>query len=66
MPTVALSTMRGRAIALKPPRVLLTGFDRGQTVGPPGDTATQLAVLTAALRLLEQHDTTVLETYVKA
>ena len=38
---------------LKLPRVLVTRFVRGMAVGAPNDTAQQLDVLGAALRLLE-------------
>lgn len=34
------------------PRALVTRFDRGQTMGPPGDRATQGAALQGALRML--------------
>jgi hypothetical protein len=60
---MSLSVMRGRALALKPPRVLLTGQQMGATVGPPGDVATQRAILEQALRLLEQHDAIILATF---
>lgn len=39
-------------LRIKCPRALLTRFDRGQTMGPPGETDTQVRVLKAALGLL--------------
>lgn len=53
IPTVTLSIFRGTSEQYRLPRVLLTRFDRGQAVGPPGDAATQRDVLRRALRLLE-------------
>ena len=44
--------MKSRSLMLKLPRVLVTRFARGMTVGEPNDAAGQLAVLRAALRLL--------------
>ena len=38
---------------LKLPRVLVTRFARGMTVGEPNDATQQLDVLRAALRLLD-------------
>jgi hypothetical protein len=35
------------------PRVLFTGFPRGQTLGPPNAPDTQREILRQALRLLE-------------
>lgn len=52
IPTVTLAVSRGQIAGTRPPRVLLTPFARGQTVGPPGDVATQRAVLRQALELL--------------
>lgn len=52
IPTVSLAVSRGQIAGTRPPRVLLTPFTRGQTVGPPGDAGTQRAVLRQALALL--------------
>jgi hypothetical protein len=46
--------MRARAIRL--PRVLFTGFPRGQTLGRPHEPALQQAILRQALGLLESAD----------
>ncbi|MDP9315523.1 MAG: hypothetical protein M3R24_32470 [Chloroflexota bacterium] len=53
MPTVSLSNLKGATLRVKPPRTLLTGLPRGQTVGAAGDVPTQRAVVRAALELLE-------------
>lgn len=52
IPTVTLAVSRGQIAGTRPPRVLLTPYPRGETVGPPGDVATQRAVLRQALDLL--------------
>lgn len=54
IPTVVLAVRRGLIAGTRPPRVLLTPFDRGQTVGEPGDAAGQRAVLRRALALLAE------------
>lgn len=35
-----------------PPRMLFTGQKNYEVVGPPGDVATQMAIIKAALRML--------------
>lgn len=52
IPTVAVGVFRGHMVRVKYPRAIVTRFDRGQTMGPPGDPATQRRVLAAALDLL--------------
>lgn len=54
VPTVSLSNLKGATLRVKPPRTLLTGLPRGQTVGAAGDVPTQRAVVRAALELLER------------
>ena len=50
--TVCLAALPGVIAKVQPPRVLTTPFERGMTVGPPGDIQTQRAVLEQALTLL--------------
>ncbi len=50
--TVSVALVRSIAEAVRPPRALAVPFPFGSALGPPGDVATQTAVLTAALRLL--------------
>ncbi|MGH2408880.1 MAG: hypothetical protein ACRDGS_00790 [Chloroflexota bacterium] len=50
--TVCLATLPGAIAREQPPRVLTVPFERGMTVGPPGDTRTQRAVIEQALTLL--------------
>lgn len=52
--TVCLATLPGAIARVRPPRVLTVPFERGMTVGPPGDPQTQRAVLKQALALLEE------------
>lgn len=52
MPTVTLSVNRPRTRLVVPPRMLVLPMRRGQTVGAPGDRATQRATVIAALELL--------------
>jgi D-proline reductase (dithiol) PrdB len=52
--TVVISRMRVPMERVKPPRTLLVGGDRGQTIGAPGDRTGQRAVVAAALRLLAE------------
>jgi hypothetical protein len=63
--TVMLSLMRGRTLALKPPRAMLTKQQFSYTAGPPGDRDTQYAILNAAVSLLPRHEGTILETFGK-
>ena len=46
-----------RLPSVRPPRVLTVPFERGMTVGPPGDALTQRAVLEQALALLQEAQT---------
>lgn len=64
IPTVALSVRRGQSAGTRPPRVLVTPFTRGETVGPPHDAATQRAVLRQALALLTAPTPGIMEDYV--
>ncbi|MBI3964205.1 MAG: hypothetical protein HY329_01110 [Chloroflexi bacterium] len=48
-----MTVFKARALPVKPPRALFARFDRGQIFGPPGDAATQRAVVRAALELLQ-------------
>jgi hypothetical protein len=51
--TVALLLLREVGEAVRPPRALFVPFPHGYPLGRPHDPAQQLAVLEAALRLLE-------------
>jgi hypothetical protein len=51
--TVALLLLRDVGEAMHPPRALFMPFPHGYPLGRPNDPARQLAVLEAALRLLE-------------
>jgi D-proline reductase (dithiol) PrdB len=53
MPTVAIYTLRVRARSIALPRLLFTGFPRGQTLGPPNAPEVQREILRQALGLLE-------------
>ena len=55
--TVCLATLPGAIAKARPPRVLTAPFERGMTVGPPGDAVTQRAVLEQALALLWEAQT---------
>lgn len=55
IPTTCLALVRHVAEMVRPPRALAVPFPFGAAMGPPHDEATQLAVLRAALALLE-HD----------
>lgn len=50
--TVCLASLPGAIAREQPPRVLTVPFERGLTVGPPGDAQTQRAVIAQALALL--------------
>ncbi len=50
--SVCIALVRSIAEAVRAPRALAVPFPFGSALGPPGDDATQTAVLTAALRLL--------------
>ncbi len=52
--TACIALVRSVAEHVRAPRTLAVPFPFGSALGPPGDVATQTAVLTAALRLLEQ------------
>ncbi len=52
--TVCIALVRSIAEAVRPPRSLAVPFPFGTALGPPGDVATQTAVLTAALDLLAE------------
>ena len=49
---------------MRPPRALSVTFDFGRPLGRPGDPATQLQVMRAALRLLDRTDVPVLVDFV--
>ena len=51
--TVALQLLREVARKVRPPRALFVPFKHGYPLGAPNDTASQHAVIEAALRLLE-------------
>lgn len=51
---MAVYTLRARARAISLPRVLFTGFPRGQTLGTPHTPDLQLTILRQALGLLEK------------
>jgi hypothetical protein len=53
IPTVAISLLQLVAERVRPPRALVVPFRHGYPLGRPGDPAGQLAVLEAALGLLE-------------
>jgi hypothetical protein len=53
IPTVAISLLRLVAERVRPPRALVVPFRHGYPLGRPNDPAGQLAVLEAALGLLE-------------
>jgi len=53
IPTVAIYTLRVRARSITLPRVLFTGFPRGQTLGPPNNPSLQREILRQSLGLLE-------------
>jgi len=50
--TVCLASLPGAIAREQPPRVLTVPFERGLTVGPPGDAQTQRAVIEQALAVL--------------
>lgn len=52
VPTVSVGVLKGAMLRVKYPLGLVTPFTRGETMGPPGDHATQRRVLTTALSLL--------------
>ena len=54
IPTVCLSLLREVSEKVKPPRTLFVPFPMGYPLGKPGDAAIQLAVIRAALKLLEE------------
>lgn len=52
--TVCIALVRSIAEHVRAPRALAVPFPFGAAMGPPGDVATQAAVLLAAMRLLEE------------
>lgn len=52
--TVCLVLLREVAVRVRPPRALAVPYHHGYPLGEPGKAATHLAVLDAALRLLEE------------
>jgi hypothetical protein len=54
--TVALQLLREIAEAVRPPRALFVPFPHGYPLGKPDDPPRQLAIIEAALRLLERTD----------
>ena len=55
IPTVVIGVhaFRDRLEAMRLPRVLITPFPMGRTLGAPGDRAKQREVIVTALKLLE-------------
>jgi hypothetical protein len=51
--TACVALVKHVAEAVRPPRALAVPFPFGEALGPPGEAATQLRVLRAALHLLE-------------
>jgi len=51
--TVAIQLLRSVAEKVRPPRALVVPFRHGYPLDKPGDPARQLAVLEAALKMLE-------------
>lgn len=51
--TTQISLIREHTVRIRPPRALWVPFPLGRPMGEPGDTAGQIRVLTAALRLFE-------------
>lgn len=49
---MAVGQTKGHMLRVKYPRALVTRFDRGQTMGPPGERELQAHVLKTALGLL--------------
>jgi hypothetical protein len=49
---VAIGQTKGLMMRIRYPRAIVTRYDRGQTMGPPNDSATQARVLYAALEEL--------------
>ncbi len=56
--TVAIQLLREVAERVRPPRALFVPFRHGYPLGKPNDSATQHAVIEAALRLLEDSSLT--------
>ncbi|MDX1690763.1 MAG: hypothetical protein R3290_07050 [Acidimicrobiia bacterium] len=54
--TIAVAAFEGRLGPMRVPRRLLTPFPMGRPLGPPGDRATQRAVIERALRLVDEAD----------
>ena len=54
--TVAIQLLREVAERVRPPRALLVPFPHGYPMDVPGDRERQLAVLEAALELLEDRE----------
>ncbi|HEV8702432.1 MAG TPA: hypothetical protein VGV60_14255 [Candidatus Polarisedimenticolia bacterium] len=52
--TVAIQLLRHVAERVRPPRALCVPFRHGYPLDAPGDPARQMAVIEAALRLLEE------------
>ena len=55
--TVAIQLLRHIAERVRPPRALVVPFRHGYPLDLPGDPGRQMAVIEAALRLLEEPDT---------
>lgn len=56
IPTVCLSLLREVSERVKPPRTLFVPFAMGYPLGKPRDPITQLAVIRAAVTLLEDSE----------
>ena len=51
--TVVIQLLRNGADKVRPPRALFVPFTHGDPLDPPGDPRRQLAVIEAALKVLE-------------
>jgi hypothetical protein len=56
--TVVIQLLREVAARVRPPRALLVPFKHGYPLDKPNDPAAQLAVIEAALGMLEETETT--------
>lgn len=56
--TIAIVLLREIAERVRPPRALCVPFRHGYPLDTPGDAARQIAVIDAALRLLEERSAT--------
>jgi len=63
VPTAGISLVRPHTETIKPPRALWVPFEMGRPMGPPNDTAFQMRVLLALLKLLEAKEGPLLEDF---